>query len=116
MVTDTHWQEISEETIDRDIRSWLEDFRWDGENIYCSHMSQYGGVTQFMCFRLDETAKDGYYRFIIELDDQGRLTRATKSWVELDDSASYSYEVTVNYQGDGVAAYIEDFYGEVTGE
>ena len=114
MTSDWSEAELSEEENCRD--SWLKEFYWDAENIYCSGVEEREGQTWVSLFEVDDTVRNGYYSFTIVLNEQGQLAQAYKSWADLD-GASYTSNVAVYYHGSAaVESYIIDAYREAVGE
>lgn len=109
------WKETAETEITRNIRSWLEDYQWDGENIYCDRLYENDGETRVSLFCLDEGMMDGYYRITFVLDEAGRLAEVYTSGLKADSGVTDSSTVQVFY-AEGVAEYIADAYREAVGE
>lgn len=110
------WKETAETEITRNIRSWLEDYQWDGENIYCDRLYENDGESRVSLFCLDEGMTDGYYSLTFVLDEDGRLVEVYKNWLESDPGSASNHSTVQVFFSEGVAEYIADAYRETAGE
>lgn len=114
------WTEadLSGEEACRD--SWVRQFQWDPESIYCEYFTEDAeneGHTRIRLIVLDDRVYEGYYLIEVVLDDRGQLKEMYSSWVTENGGPTFSSRVTVYYgDSDAVASYIADACREAIGE
>ena len=118
MVTPWTEADLSGEADCRD--TWLREFQWDPEKIYCDAYSddaEHEGYTWISLFVLDDAVQGGYYDLHFVLDVRGNIYSVNKSWTVGENIFSrYSAIYVYYHDGNAVADYIADAYQEATAE